>query len=103
MDAGELLKIFNRSITEWVSDADYLSEEDEANDNDIVITLEAAESKANPGKAKQASTKTATAVTLATIADNFDDVLAFLQAVAVKSPQFLAEPLSLRADKRACV
>ena len=103
MDAGELLNIFTRSITEWVSDADSLGEEDEANDNDIVITIEAAESKENPGKAKQASTKTAAAETLATITDDCDDVLAFLQAVAVKSPQFLAEPLSLRADKRACV
>ena len=45
----------------------------------------AAEAK-NPGKAKQASAETAAAETLATIADDCDDVLAFLQAVAVKSP-----------------
>ena len=32
-DAGELLKIFARSITEWVLDADYSSEADEANNN----------------------------------------------------------------------
>ena len=36
---------------------------------------------------------------LATIAENCDNVLAFLQAVAVKSPQVTADPLSLRVDK----
>ena len=36
-----------------------------------------------------------------TIADDCDDVLAFLQDVAVKYPQVIADPLSLLADKRA--
>ena len=84
LDAGDLLKIFARSITEWASDTDSLSGEDEANDNNIAVTIEAAEAKANPGKAKNASAKTAAAETLATIADDCDDVLAFLHAVAVK-------------------
>ena len=70
-DAGELLKIFARSITEWASNADPLVEADEAIDDDSVVTIEAAEAK-KPGKAKQAS-----AETLATIADDCDDVLAF--------------------------
>ena len=51
-----------------------------------------------PGKANQA-----TAETLTTIADNFDDVLAFLQDVAVKSPLIIADPLSLHTDKRTRV
>ena len=102
-DAGEILKIFARSITECASDADSTSEVDEANDDDIVVTIEAEEAKAKPGKAKQASTKTATAKTLATITDDCDNVLDFLQAVAVKSPRFIADPLSLCADKRARV
>ena len=84
-DADELLKIFARSITEWASDADYSNKAYEANDNDSVVTIEATESK-NPGKAEQASAETAAAETLSTIADNCNDVFAFLQAVAVKSP-----------------
>ena len=68
-----------------MSDADSSSEADEANDDDSVVTIEAAEAK-NPGKAKQASAKTAAAETLATITDDCDNVLAFLQAIAVKSP-----------------
>ena len=86
LDAGELLKIFARSIMEWASDEDSTSKADEANDNNSVVTIEAEEAKAKPGKAKQASTETAAAETLATIVDDCDDVLAFLQAVAVKSP-----------------
>ena len=62
----------------------------------------AAEAK-KPGMAKQASAETATAETLASIADDCDDVLAFLQAVTVKYPRVLAAPLSLCADKRARV
>ena len=38
---------------------------------------------------------------MAAIADNCDDVFAFIQAVAVKSPRVIAAPLYLRADKRA--
>ena len=51
-----------------------------------MVTIEAAEAKAKPGKAKQASAETTSSGTLSTIADDYDDVLAFLQAVAVKSP-----------------
>ena len=63
LDAGELLKIFARSIMEWASDADSTSKADEANDNNSFVTIEAEEAKAEPGKAKQASTETATAET----------------------------------------
>ena len=47
------------------------------------------------GKAKQATSET-----LATIADDCDDVLDFLQAFAVKSPQVAVAPLSLCTEKR---
>ena len=40
---------------------------------------------------------------MATIADVRNNVLDFLQAVAVKSPRILAAPLSLHADKRVRV
>ena len=99
------MKIFARSITEWASNTAPPSEDDEASDNDSVVTVEAPEaskvkkagkSKASaetpavearkPGKAKQASAETAAAETLASFAVNCDGVLAFLQAVAVKSP-----------------
>ena len=102
-DADELLKIFARSITAWASDADPLSEADKASDDNSVMTTGATEAKKpgkakqassetasaetkKPGKAKQASAETAAAETFSTIADDCDDVLAFLQAVAVKSP-----------------
>ena len=39
-DAGELLGIFSRSITEGASDADPLSKADEANNDNIVVTIE---------------------------------------------------------------
>ena len=77
-DTGDLLKIFARSITEWASDADSLSKADEANNDNSVVAIEAAEAKANPGKAKQASAETAAAETLVTIVDDCDNVLAFL-------------------------
>ena len=102
LDAGDLLNIFARSITEWASDTAPSSEADEVSDNDSGVTVEAAEAK-KQGKTKQASAETAAAKTLASIADDCDDVLAFLQAVAVKSPRVLAAPLSLRVDKRARV
>ena len=98
----------------------HVSEADEASGDDSVVTVEAPEtsevkksgkSKASaetpaakarkPGKAKQASAETAAAKTLAYFAVNCDDLLAFLQAVTVKSPQVIAAPLSLRADKKA--
>ena len=84
-DAGKILNIFACFIKEWALDADSSSEADETNDDDSVVTIEAAEVK-KPGKAKQASAKTAAAETLATITDDCDDVLAFQQAVSVKSP-----------------
>ena len=102
LDVGELLKIFARSITEWASDADSSSEANKANDDDSVVMIEAVEAK-NPGKAKHASAETAAAKTLATIAYDCDNVLAFLQAVSVKSPRVLAAPLSLCADNCARV
>ena len=114
-DAGELLNIFTRSITEWALDANPSSEAIEASDNNSVVTIEAAEAKKpgkakqasdetkNPGKAKQASTETAAAKTMASIADNCNNILAFLQVIAVKSTRFLVAPLSLRADKRVRV
>ena len=45
----------------------------------------------------------ATAKTLAIIAEDCDDFLAFLKAAAVKSLRVIADPLSLHADKRARV
>ena len=85
------------------SDADPSSEADDASDDDSVVTVKASEAKKpgktkqasvdtataktkKPGKAKQSSTKTAAAETLASIAENCDNVLDFLQAVAVKFP-----------------
>ena len=52
---------------------------------------------------KTGKKKKATAETLATIVHDCDDVLAFLQAVAVKSPQVVSAALSLCADKHARV
>ena len=120
LDAKDLLKIFARSITEWASYAAPPSEADEASDDDRVVRVEAPEAKKpgktkqassetaiaeakKPSKTKQASSKTAAAKTLASITDNCNDVLASLQAVAVKYPRVLAAPLSLCADKRARV
>ena len=57
----------------------------------------------NPGKAKQASAKTAAAKTLAFFSVDCDNVLAFLQAVAVKPPRVITAPLYLHADKRSRV
>ena len=97
--AGELPNVFSRSITKWAKEGKTASGADDDNNNDSVITIEAKDATlAKPGKAKQA-----TANILTTIADNFDDVLAFLQAVYVKSPRVVAAPLSLRADKRTRV
>ena len=105
-DAGTLLKTFARSITESASDAAPPGEAGEAIDNDSIVTVrlpeapegkkagktkqasaETAAAKAKkPGKAKQASAETAAVETLASIAVDCDDVLAFLQAVTVKPP-----------------
>ena len=119
-DAGYLLKIFSHSITEWSSDTAPPIEADEASDDDSVVTFKAPEAKKpgktnqasaemaaaeakNPGKATQASAKTAAVETLAFSVDDCDNVLASLQAVAVKSSRVLTAPISLRANKRARV
>ena len=47
--------------------------------------------------------KQATVEMWAAIADNCDEILDFLQTVAVKSPRVTAAPLSLREDKRTRV
>ena len=86
LDAGDLLNIFSCSITELAKEEDITSEVDEANENDSVVTIEAKDAKAKPGKTKQVAAVTAAAKMLTTIADDCDDVLAFLQAVAVKYP-----------------
>ena len=52
---------------------------------------------------KKGKSNQATVETLVTIADNCDDVLAFLQDVAFKSPRVTTLPVSLSADKRARV
>ena len=81
------------------------SEADEASDYDSVVTVEATEASEGKksgkpkafadtpaakarklGKAKQASAEAAAAETLSPFAVNCYDVLAFLQAVAVKPP-----------------
>ena len=85
-DAGKLLKIFARSITEWAKEEDTTIETDEANGGNSVVTIEAKEEKEKTGKTKQAAAKMASTETLTTIADDCDNVLAFLQAVAIKSP-----------------
>ena len=98
-DTDELLKIFARSIMEWAKGEENTREADDKNDKDSVITIKAEDDKtAKPGKANQA-----TAETLTTIAYNYDDVLDFLQDIAVKSPRVIAAPLSLCAYKRARV
>ena len=58
------------------------SEADDSNDKDSVITIKTEDEKS----AKLGTAKQATAKTLTTIADDFDDVLAFLKSVAVKYP-----------------
>ena len=58
-DAGELLKIFARAITEWASDTAPPSKANEASDNDSVVTMKATEASEGKksGKSK-ASTDT---------------------------------------------
>ena len=72
-DAVDILKIFVRSIMEWAKKEETTSEEDKANDNDSVVTIEAEEAKVKPGKSKQA-----VAETLTTITDGCEDVLVFI-------------------------
>ena len=104
-DAGEFLNIFAQSITKWASDTSPPSKADDDRNDNSVVPVEAPEAsegkksgkpKASadtpatearkPGKAKQASSETASAETLASFAVDCDDVLAFLQAVSVKTP-----------------
>ena len=92
-DADDLLKIFARSITEWAKEDETTNEAYKANNDDSVVTIEAEDAKSKPSKAKLAAAETFT-----TIADDCDDVLVFLQAIAVKYPRFIAAPLSFRAD-----
>ena len=66
------------------------------------MTIKAGVAK-KPGKGKQATAETAAAEMLATIADDCDNVLVFLQAVAIKYPRVLLAPLSLLTDKNALV
>ena len=70
-----------------MTEAAILHSESDASDDNSVVTIDA-----NEAKVKQA-----------TIADNCDDVLAFLQAVAIKYHQVIAAPFSLRVDKRTQV
>ena len=93
-DVGELLYIFARFVMERAEEGG----DSRGDDNDDYKNEKEDENTTNMGKTKQA-----TAEILATIADNCDDVFAFHQAVAVKSPQVTAAPISLRADKRARV
>ena len=70
------------------------SKEEDNKDKDSKGGMEAEDNiLTKKGKAKQATTKT-----LDTIADKCDNVLAFLQAVVVKSPRVISATLSLRAD-----
>ena len=96
MDGGEILNIFACFITDWEKEGEDTSGNDN-NDNENKGGGDAEDKNTTKkGKAKQA-----TAETLANIADDCDNVLAFVQAVSVKSPRVTAAPLSLRADKRA--
>ena len=52
------------------------------------------------GRGREDDGNKATAETLSTISDNCNNVLAFLHAIAVKTPQVIADPLSLHAEKR---
>ena len=91
LDAGELLKIFARSIMEWAKGGENASRED--NDNDEGSEEAKDKKTTDTGKANQDTAKT-----LTTIADNFNNVSAFLQAIAVKSPRVIVSPIYLRAE-----
>ena len=96
LDAGELQKIFARSITEWAKEGENASGKKDDTEKDSEDSVETEdEMTSNTGKVMLA-----TANTLVPFTDDCNDVLAFLQAVAVKSPRVIAAPLSLRADKR---
>ena len=95
--AEDIIKIFTHSIVERAGERE---EDDGSKDNkDSEGGKEAEEETKN----ETVNKKQSIAKTLATITENCDDVLDFLQAVAFKSPRITAAPLSLRADKRARV
>ena len=71
-DAGNLLKIFARSIIEWAKEGGFISEADDDNNEDSVITIEAEYKKT----VKVVEAKQATTETLTTITDNCNDVFA---------------------------
>ena len=73
-DAGELLNIFSRSITEWEKEGKTASGEDVDNDEYREVGVEAKYKKTTiTGKVKQTTTETLTAIT-----DNYDNILALL-------------------------
>ena len=71
--------IFACPITEWAKEGEDADGDDNKNDDESNGCVEAT--------TKKVKTKQATAETLATIKDDFDNVLSFLYAVAVKSPR----------------
>ena len=99
MGRGRAPEGFSCSITEWAKEGETSGGEDDDNGKDSKVSVEVEDEKTKKrGKAKQAI-----AETLTTITDDCDNVLAFLQDVAVKSQQVIAAPLSLRAEKHARV
>ena len=93
----ELLNIFVRSITKREEE-----EEDSNGEEDNNNSKEEEEAEEDTKKKTEKKRK-ATVETLATIVDNCNNILAFLQAVAVESPRVIATPLSLRTNKQARV
>ena len=88
-----LLKIFYESINE---------QEEENAAEELESEEESQSEKDNYKSAKKISTKDATASNARDrIAADFNNILAFLQAVALKAPRVQAAPLSLQAYKRA--
>ena len=85
----DLLKIFTSGILDRAAE-----EEEDDRDEDEEESKE--EKKEENKKKKKATTKT-----LVTIAYNCDNVLAFIQAVTVKSPRVITTLLYICAEKRA--
>ena len=91
--AAELLKIFDAKIKQCGSEA-----ADETSDRKYRNKDESGEDEEKTNNKKYRNT--AESPETDSIASNGDDVLDFLQSVAVKAPRVSASPLSLRADKR---
>ena len=90
---ANLLKVFAKCIAaEGAEEEDKNSSKEE--EDDVTIEGEDMEDK---------SKDSANSKTLTTIAGDCNNVFDLLQAVAVNSPQIIATPLSLLADKRARV